>query len=212
MSHPATETRTADAMIQAGAKNTGKTQATLTIMNTMVVKQGKPVLVLDINGQEQYNAFQEIRLDDIEFFNTLARRSPSQLFRCRIEMESEIDLFFALVHLYVKNAFVVFEDCTSYMSGNLSQPKKTLILNTRNASNDILFNGHSLGDLAPFLLKNCETLLLRQTSDNMDALPPKVPCKRKVMAAMHEIVTENRRLYSGVKYKLASRLIDLKAL
>ncbi len=207
-----TEERDALAWLQVGSKNTGKTQFTLQMMADMATKQGKPTLILDINNQSQYDGMRPIDLDEIELFNRVAAVARKPYFRCRIETEAEIDLFFTFVHLYVKNAFVVFEDCSSYMDGNLSQPKRTLILNSRNACNDLLFNGHSLGDMAPFLHKHVEMIVLRQTGDEIGSLPGKVRNKHRVRALMAEIMEENEALYAHVRYKLAFRLLDMQSL
>jgi hypothetical protein len=194
--------RTSVVMLQLGAMNTGKTQGTLAMMADMHRKQGKPTLILDINSQQEYEDFQDMPLEHLERFNQVATKRRVPWFRCRIETETEIDLFFQLVHLYVKNAFVVFEDSSAYMDGNLSQAKKTLILNSRNACNDLLFNGHSLGDMAPFLLKH----------DDPANLPAKVPNRPLVKRAMEELHVENKRMYPNVKYKLAYRLLEPHAL
>lgn len=198
--------RTSSIFLAIGAKKTGKTQGCINIQVDMLKKQGKPVLVFDVGSQSEYNDYIPIPLDDISRFNRLAERERFPLFVCR-ECD-DFDRFFTLVNQWVRNSLVVFEDATSYMAGNLSEPARKLILNSRNLCNDYLFNLHSLAEPAPFLFRHSEYVILRKTSDVK--VPAKCPVPHKFETAMEEIDAENKRLYPDPKQpKLAYRVIDI---
>lgn len=198
--------RASSIFLAVGAKKTGKTQGSINIQVEMFKRQGKPVLVFDVGTQSEYDDYILIGIDDISRFNRLASKEPYPFFVCR-ECE-DIELFFTLVNQWVRNSFVVFEDATSYMAGNLSEPVRKLILNSRNLCNDYLFNLHSLAEPAPFLFRHSEYIILRKTSDVK--LPSKVPVPHKIEKAMAEISAENARLYPRPEQpKLAFRVIDI---
>ncbi|GAB3568790.1 hypothetical protein GCM10027578_22030 [Spirosoma luteolum] len=198
--------RPSSIFLAIGAKRTGKTQGSINIQVDMWKRQAKPVLVFDIGSQSEYDTYLPIQQDDISRFNRLAEKEQYPFFVCR-DCE-DIDQFFTLVNQWVRNAFVVFEDATSYMAGNLSEPIRKLILNSRNLCNDYLFNLHSLAEPAPFLFRHSEYIILRRTSDVK--LPPKVPVPHKIERAMAEIKAENDKKYpTAAQPKLAFRVIDI---
>lgn len=198
--------RTSSIFLAIGAKKTGKTQGCINIQVDMFKKQGKPILVFDIGSQSEYDAYIPISIDDLSRFNRLAEKQRYPFFVCR-DCE-DIDLFFTLVNQWVRNAFVSFEDATSYMAGNLSEPIRKLILNSRNLCNDYLFNLHSLAEPAPFLFRHSEFIILRKTSDVK--LPGKVPVPHKIERAMAELKAENEKYYPRPDQpKLAFRVIDI---
>jgi hypothetical protein len=209
MSKPVSSSlRTSSIILHIGAKKTGKTQGTLNMCRDMFIKQHKPVLLLDIGRQPEYETFIPIELEDVGQFNRLATRHKVPFFRCRVEDLEQTIRFFDLVNKNVRNSFVVFEDSTSYMRGNLPSKMQNLIFNSRNVNNDYLFNLHSLREPAPVLLAHSEMLVLRKTADGK--LPTKVPVPEKIAAAMQAIKQENERLYPRADQpKLAYRLIDL---
>lgn len=198
--------RTSSIFLAIGAKKTGKTQGSINIQVDMWKRQRKPVLVFDVGSQSEYDQYIPIMQDDISRFNRLADRETYPFFVCR-DCE-DVDQFFRLVNQWVRNSLVVFEDATSYMAGNLSQPVRQLVLNSRNLCNDYLFNLHSLAEPAPFLFRHSEYIILRKTSDVV--LPNKVPVPHKIERAMAELKAENERLYPDPKQpKLAFRVIDI---
>lgn len=199
-------TRTSDIFLHIGAKKTGKTQATLSAVVDMWRKQRKPALVFDIGRQSEYDSFHQISVEDVPQFAQLAAQQAYPFFACRDVQD--FDEFFEAVNTYVRNSFVVLEDATSYMTGNMSQSAKRLVYNSRNTNNDYWINLHSLADPAPVLLKNAEVYVLRRTTD-VD-VPTKVPVRHKIEQAMAEIQAENQRLYPGKDQpKLAFRVINI---
>jgi hypothetical protein len=200
--------RTSSIFLHIGAKKTGKTQGTLNMAVDMFTRQGKPVLVLDKGRQEEYEKFHPIDLADIPNFNELARRVKYKFFRCRVSSEQDILEFFTSVNQFITNSFVIFEDATSYAVGNMPRVMKDLILNSRNACNDYLFNLHSLAEPAPFLFRHSEYIILRRTSDVK--LTSKMPVVAKLERAIREIAIENNNKYNDYpeQPKLAFRLID----
>lgn len=198
--------RASSIFLSVGAKRTGKTQGSISIQADMFKKQGKPILIFDIGRQSEYDIYIDIPIDDLSRFNRLAEKERYPFFVCR-DCE-DIELFFTLVNQWVRNAFVVFEDATTYMAGNLSEPIRKLILNSRNLCNDYLFNLHSLAEPAPFLFRHSEYIILRRTSDVK--LPGKVPVPHKIERAMAEIKAENDKLHPGPeRAKIAFRVIDI---
>jgi hypothetical protein len=206
--HLGQQRRFSSIFLHIGAKKTGKTQGTLNMAVDMFKQQKKPVLVLDKGSQEEYEDFHVIDIDDLPGFNKVAQKATYKLFRCRVSSEEDILKFFTYVNQHIKNSFVIFEDATSYAVGNIPRVMKDLILNSRNACNDYLFNLHSLSEPAPFLFRHAEFLILRRTSDVK--VPTKIPVQNKIERAMREIAQENAELYKRPEQpKLAFRLIDI---
>lgn len=198
--------RPSSVFLHIGAKKTGKTQATLNMAVDMWKRQRKPCIVFDVGNQSEYDDFIPLSTDNMAYFDDLAEKALYPFFVVR-ELDA-FDSFFLAVVNWVRNTFVIFEDATSYMVGNLPEPQRRLVLYSRNHCNDYLFNLHSLAEPAPFLYRHAEYIILRRTSDVK--LPSKVPVPHKILQAMQEIAEENAQLYPlPTAPKLASRLIDI---
>jgi hypothetical protein len=200
--------RTTEIWLHVGKKNTGKTYMTKQIMADFYAQNIK-VLIVDINGQEDYDGFNTITVDQIPFFREL------DIVTVRDQWDKR-RIFEAMdyIHTYVRNTFVVLEDSTSYVKGNVNESIQRLVLNCRNACNDLLFNVHSFNRVGPFLYEHTDWYMIRETGDYLP-LEKKVAGSHKVEQAMAEIKAENRKLYpdvNGIKTpKLAFRIIDPNA-
>lgn len=186
--------------LQFGAKRTGKTQATLDIIADFA-RAGKRVLIFDIGNQPEYDLFEDITIEQLPYFREIT------VAKCR--QPDRIEEFFEAVNSNIRNTLLILEDATSYMGGNLPKSIQRVLLNSRNANNDILVNLHSIAEPAPFLWRHSEVIILRRTGDDAYNLPKKVRNPEQIQAAMIAVARENARLYPAGTPQLAYRKLDL---
>ena len=197
--------RDSAAILHVGMKRTGKTTASLQMMVEFVEKQGKPVVVLDLGCHPSFDNFRRITLEELPKIHSL----PGKKYFVYRPYESlqvfpEILEFCTMVSKYVRNAVVFFEDFTTYVEGNFHPIVKGLILNSRNSCNDYVFNVHSFSDVGPFILKHCEIYLVRETIDDPNNLPPKIPytIRPTVKHALGLVLKENQRNRNKYAYRI----------
>jgi len=203
------ELRESFSVLHIGAKKTGKTTASLAMMVDFWEHQRKPCVVLDLSNHPSFDRFRRIEIEDLPRLDQYTGR---KYFVYRptdpMNLQNEILYFCQTLTQYVRNTVVVFEDFTIYLSGNVHPSIKNMILGSRNACNDYIFNVHSFSDLGPFALKHCEIYIVRHTIDNPESLTTNIPYAVRpfVAQAIREINRENRTVKEG-KPRLAFRTI-----
>lgn len=199
---PQQPSRTSEIFLHIGKRNTGKTYMTEGIIADFY-RHGRRVIIFDINNQSEYDKFSDLTVDEIPYWREIEI--------VKVREPDRVNDFFDNVHFYVRNALVILEDSTSYVMGNIHKSIQRLVLNTRNANNELYFNVHSLSDPGPFLYKHVDWYILRETGDEFP-LDNKVRAKGRVERAMREIKAENKRLYPDVAgrktTKRAYRILD----
>lgn len=203
------ELRDSFSALHIGAKRTGKTTASLAMMVEFWENQRKPCIVLDLSRHQSYDRFKAVTLEDLPRLEQFTGR---KYFVYRpfdpMNIKYEVIQFCTMVTQYVRNTAVIFEDFTVYLAGNVHPTIQNMMLGSRNACNDYIFNVHSFSDTGPFALKHCEVYIVRHTVDNPDSLTPNIPYAiRPVVAqAIKEINRENRNIPTG-EPRLAFRTV-----
>lgn len=197
--------------VQVGTKETGKTTETIKTIHWMLQKGiQKRVLVLDRGHQKEYDQYHVIPTAYVPHLVRLTNQVKVPIFVVRFQNESEEKRpFFEHIKKHLRNTFLVFEDCTAYLSGNVPDYIKDVLFGNRNAGNHVFFNVHGLNRVPPIFYENGDYLILRRSKESPDALLPKVQPRELIAQAMEQINAENAEKWSHTRYKLASRVIDL---
>lgn len=69
---------------------------------------------------------------------------------------------------YVRNALVVFEDCTKYIKGNVGEEVISFLVDQRMYNLDLLFTFHSVKRIPPQFWEMTNYLVLFKTNENID--------------------------------------------
>lgn len=200
-------------ILHVGAKKTGKTTESLKIMVDFWENQQKPCIVLDLNNHPSFQPLIPLSIEQVRHFNRRKHgNKPYYVFRPDADpmaVYGSVLEFCQAVAYYVRNSVVIYDDFTTYVEGNFHPLIKGLILGNRNACNDYIFNVHSFGDVGPFVLKHTEIYMIRDTADDPNDLPTKIPVRARslVRQALIEVSRENRSVPEG-KPRLAHRTIN----
>lgn len=191
------ELRDSFSVLHVGSKRTGKTTASLQMIVDFWEYQRKPCIVLDLSNHPSFDRFRRVTLEELPRLDSFTGRKYF-VYRPTDPMNvyGEVLEFCQTLTQYVRNAAVVFEDFTTYFQGNIHPVIKNMLLGSRNACNDYVFNVHSFSDVGPFALNHCEVYIIRNTTDNPDDLPMKIPYSVRplVAQAIREINRENRNV------------------
>lgn len=202
------ELRDSFSVLHIGAKRTGKTTASLQLIVDFWEQQRKPCIVLDLGNHPSFDRFRRVDLDDLPRLDRFEGRKYFVFRPDAMNVYQETLDFCQTVAQYVRNTAVIFEDFTTYLRGNIHPTIQNMMLGSRNACNDYIFNVHSLSDVGPFALNHCEIYILRHTTDNPDDLPSKIPytVRALVATALREINRENAKVRDN-QPRLAYRTI-----
>lgn len=185
-----------------GKMNTGKTFEALEIARQLQRITNRPILVFDPNKNSSYTKeFKQISLSNV----AMGKMKP--LGRYKLSGMNEYDLFFETVLDYVRNTIIVFDDCTSYMTGNVSSKIRQYIITSKNNENDSLFQFHNFEDMGPAILRSLQMLVIKEQSIN--TVPNKMRNRPKVQILLDEVVAENESRPKNEQW--AYRIYDLDA-
>jgi predicted AAA+ superfamily ATPase len=166
-------TRNNKVIIISGKRGTGKT----TYLLKLIENEKKKVLVLDTINHPAYKAFDII--------------SPKLLpawkqGKKRLLIDSEY-LIFSDVEQHLTNCFLVFEDATKYVNGNLNNDIKKIFVDSKQKNIDCVIMTHSLAMIPPNVLRLADILVLFKTQENIIVSKNKIPNYEAVEKAFHAV-------------------------
>jgi len=85
-----------------------------------------------------------------------------------------------------KDGFIVFEDATKYIEGNVTEALRSFVIDSKQKNVDILFIFHSLSDVPPKLIRWSDYFVLFKTNEG-------VPSKSKYPWTQIPILMEELR-------------------
>jgi hypothetical protein len=153
--------RTPQVIILIGKRKTGKTTFGRKIIEGT---QHKKILVVDTFDHPDYKDFQTI---------TTAMLPRWKSGRKRILYRSDEDL--QAINEHVRNTLIVLEDCTKYITGDISAPMKGIIFDSKQKNNDVLLMYHGFSFAPPKLLANVNYITLFKIGENIDNYKSKIP-------------------------------------
>ena len=142
-----------------GRKGTGKSTRLAELAAEYVKRQGRPALIIDVNGSMAYANFQPITLEQLGTWQAVEVRkiySPNSL-----EMLTAIKATF-------KNGLLIAEDCSRYIPPNPPTQVKELITDHRMLGLDVIFTFHALRLVPKYFWTFTNYLILRKTNEHLE--------------------------------------------
>lgn len=141
-------------VLAIGQKGVGKSSQAL----KMAIATGKTIIVLDDVVNSVYVGFERIKREQLPNWKGA---------RCIVEID-DFDECLKTLSQCQRNAFIICEDSSRYISSNISLTVKTFIVNHRKFNYDVAFMFHYLGEIPPYICKQYTHMLLFKTADNLN--------------------------------------------
>lgn len=139
-----------------GMRGVGKSTKSL----ELAVVTGKNIIIVDTVFNDVYEGFEVLPAKDIRTW-----KGDRAVFIMDNEPKA-FDRTLQLLEKYQVNAYVVIEDSSRYISKNVSMVVMNFIINHRKFNFDLMFMYHFLGDVAPYICKQFDFMILFHTADN----------------------------------------------
>lgn len=173
--------------IIVGRKGTGK--STRLAKAADIYPADKRVLILDVNGSPAYNRFQAITPGHLT-------RWKNNAGKVKLVGTPTIETLQIIAENY-RNGLIIFEDCTKYISGNVSPEIKTFLVDHRMFNCDLVFTFHSLKRVPPFFWEMISYVTLLKTQENFgNEYRNRVPNFEAVQAAFKRVNASKDDYYS----------------
>lgn len=166
-----------------GRKGVGKTTKALELAFAMAKASNRSVIVLDDMVHPAYASFDKITQSELPNWNGT---------KC-VCLFDDLDSVLNDLTEYKANAVVVLEDCSRFISANISQAVKAFIINHRKLNFDVFFMFHFLNDVPPYICKQYSKMLLFKTGDNTEV-------KQQKWANWHSIVKKLQKCLQHKSY------------
>lgn len=124
---------------------------------------GRKIIVIDDSDHPAYLNFKVWEIEDLYKWKTG---------NIRVILDDP-EKAMTTINKVCSNAFVILEDSAKYLSGNISRPVKSFIIDHRKRNFDLLLMFHFLGDVPPYLAKMYNNMILFKTGDNMKVVQKK---------------------------------------
>lgn len=170
-----------------GKTGTGKT----TLALKMVKKSGKRLIVVDVVNNPAYISLPKINLEDI------ATYSQTKSFRI---VTAEPEKALQLLDMYHANAFVICEDCGSYMLPNLCNEVTRFLKYHRHRNFDLIMMFHNYIEVPPGVCRMWDYLIVLKTDlpqqrlskfANWDTITQALSIVNKHKSYNHYLIIEN---------------------
>jgi len=165
--------RTPQIALLVGRRKAGKTTLGRKLIEA---SQFKKILVVDTFEHPDYTDFQTITAD------MLPRWKNG---RKRIIYRSDEDL--QAINESVFNTLIVLEDCSKYITGDLSAPLRGIIFDSKQKNNDVVIMYHGFRFIPPKLLSNVNYITLFKIGENLSASKQKIPNYDELLKAHNQI-------------------------
>ena len=190
-------------MLHLGGKNTGKSTFTAEQVKKWL-KRGKGVVVYDRIGHDYWKSIPVLTFDQLKTWDNKGIVRVT---------DPDVYAFCQAVFDRIRNALVVYDDCTPYFKGSLPKVVEDMLLQSRNYCNDFFLNAHSIRQIAPVVILNADIVILRNTYENPKHLPAE-KCDAELLGKyLADIQDENLEKYPSINGKkvpqLSYRIIDL---
>lgn len=192
-----------------GTRNTGKSFTSLNLAYSfhLRTKGGKSIIIFDHTNNSTYDSFvsQYGTLVSIEYLKENDIRADGVY----LVRSDEIDDFADAMVNYVRNSVIIFDDVGVLFNGNLSKMRGKLLKTPKNNFLELIFQAHSIREVAPALLDQVNMFIIKESRDDFDDLPSKLPAQKEIAHCLFEVVRENVSLPSNKKY--ATIIYDTEA-
>ena len=173
-------TRTNQVFMLIGKRKTGKTTVGRALIDASLHKK---ILVVDTFEHPDYKDFETITTD------MLPRWKSG---RKRILYREDEDL--QAINEHVRNTLIVLEDCTKYITGDISKPVKGIIFDSKQKNNDVIMMYHGFSYAPPKLLANVNYITLFKIGENIDNYKSKIP-NYEIIYKAHKAIQASKNPY-----------------
>lgn len=172
-----------------GRRGCGKTTFTL----ELVKKHPKKVLIIDTLDHPTYKTLgiPIIKATDL-------KRWKSGTYRI---IATDFEEVFTELSAHIKNALVVFEDCTKYIRWNIPDHIRNFIIDSKQKNLDLVFLFHGFGMVQPDLYRLADNLTMFKTNENINTYTNKIPNFGAVEKA-HAKVMNSKNNYEKITIKI----------
>ncbi|MFT4033212.1 MAG: hypothetical protein QM669_12385 [Siphonobacter sp.] len=178
-----------------GKKNTGKTYEVMALARYFNERKYNPkrIIVFDHSQNSSY--------DDITKVIPIKRLQYALPKQDIVKVQdTDFDLFAEMCLLYVRNSVVVIDDSSAYFRGNVNDIRLRLLKSPKNNGNEYMFQCHSVGETAPRLLENIDMFILKETREDPNDLPGKLPGRNRIAPLIRYAKEANRELLPNQKW------------
>lgn len=153
--------RVNETILIIGRRQTGKTTFTKEKLVKPVISRGGRVLVQDTFDHPSYREFKELHPSRIAEWNHAAKEGMFRMFKGK-PIENMDAVFTSCYDL-----FFILEDAAKYINSNLPGNIRQGFIDHRNRGIDIAIMFHNFSDVAPYIVKMCNRIVLFRTNDNL---------------------------------------------
>lgn len=173
-------------IIIVGGRNTGKTTKVKKLAQSWL-KKGLPVFVCD--NYDSHPAY-----EGVPFY--AGKRLPGKLmYRHLVTPNGPV------YPDKVTNALIILEDASKYLTGAVQDAEKSLIFDSKQKKNDLVFLYHSWNLVPPTVLSNCNTIIVCRCGDSPEIKKQRIPSFPQVMKAYADVMSAEDR-YKGIAIKV----------
>lgn len=140
-----------------GTTGTGKTTRGLTLARTIAKAHNCQLIICDEVYRNEYSKMKVIGLQQ------LSTCKHKEFVVIHDEME---EVAFVLNNAKV-NAVTVWEDCGTYLNGNISETWKRYIKNHRKWNFEVIFMYHFISEVPPYVRRLWKKMVLHKTADDL---------------------------------------------
>jgi hypothetical protein len=169
--------RTNQVIIIIGRRKCGKTVFGRKIIDTSKFNK---ILVVDTFEHPDYSDFQTITADMLPRWKSGKKRI---LYRTDEDMQA--------INEHVKNTLIVMEDCTKYITGDMSKPVKGIVFDSKQKNNDVLLMYHGFSFAPPKLLANVNYITLFKMGEAIHRSKSKIPNYETILEGYKIIKASN---------------------
>lgn len=193
--------------LAVGRRNAGKTYTAMQIAEEFFrhPRVRKSIIVFDHTNNSSYNTYGLTQITLEQMIYVL----PYQLQPIRAIVRGvEIDEFADVVINYISQCSILFDDCGVMFRGNLTMEREKLLKTPKNNGTELIFQAHSIREIAPALLEQANMYIIKQTNDDPDTLPNKLIAKREISQLLIDTIRENYNRPANEKF--ATRVYDVE--
>lgn len=165
-------------VVFVGRPLTGKTY----FINQLLDQEQKKVLIYDLNNEPKYRHFPKMTVDKIPYWKSGKYRV----------FTPDADELLEAIQKDVRNATIVLEDATSYITANTTRILRKILVSRRHWNLDIFLTFHSLNLVPPVVFELCNYVVVKKTHDSEKKLAKidKIPNPEQLLKAWQKVMKD----------------------
>lgn len=173
---------TYDILMLVGKRRTGKTTFGRKIIEHSNMKK---ILLIDTFEHPDYGDFKTI---DVSMLSRWKNGRKRILYKTDEDLEA--------INQHVQNTLIIFEDCTKYITGDMSAPLRGIIFDSKQKHNDVMLMYHGFSFAPPKILANINYITLFKIGENLANYKSKIP-NYEIVAQAHRAIQASNNPYEN---------------